>query len=211
MDIFYAATSITLGNGHKTPFSHAPWLEGKKPIDITSHIFAKSNRKNWKIKYALKDDVWINKVDLGADFSMEHLTQFLNLWCLLQDVGLIEDVEDLIVWNLTENGQYSAKRLLTCNSWALPSFRCKNLLGRLGLPQSTKDLLGPRFKIGFERRNAWRKEDGIMVGLALYVRKLQNQCTTSSLTADTSIIFGKELRIGLASPSSNQHNDKVLQ
>jgi hypothetical protein len=126
-------------------------------------------------------------------------------------VGLIEDVEDLIVWNLMENGQYSAKRLMTCNSWAPPSFQCKNLLERLRLPRSTKDLLRPRFKIGFERRNAWRKEDGIIVGLALYVRKLQNQCTTSSLIADTSLIFGKELRIGLASPSSNQHNGKVLQ
>jgi hypothetical protein len=72
MDIFYAVTFIMLGNGHKIPFWHTPWLEGKKPIDITSLIFAKSNRKNWKVKDALKDDAWVNKVDLGADFSMEH-------------------------------------------------------------------------------------------------------------------------------------------
>jgi hypothetical protein len=28
MEIFYASTSITLGNGKKTPFWHAPWLNG---------------------------------------------------------------------------------------------------------------------------------------------------------------------------------------
>jgi hypothetical protein len=57
----------------------------------------------------LKDDAWVGKVALDEDFSMEHLTQFVSLWCLLQEVELIEDDEDAIVWKLTENGQYSAK------------------------------------------------------------------------------------------------------
>jgi hypothetical protein len=48
MDIFYAATSINLGNGHKISFWLAPWLDGKKPIEIAPLIFAKSKRKNWK-------------------------------------------------------------------------------------------------------------------------------------------------------------------
>jgi hypothetical protein len=34
MDLFYASTTITLGNGEKTPFWKAPWLNGLKPIDI---------------------------------------------------------------------------------------------------------------------------------------------------------------------------------
>jgi hypothetical protein len=55
----------------------------------------------------LKDDACVSKVDLGADFSMEHLTQFVNLWCLLHMVDLNE--EDTMTWKLTENGQYSAK------------------------------------------------------------------------------------------------------
>ena len=29
MEFFYAATSITIGNGHKTPFWDAPWLGGR--------------------------------------------------------------------------------------------------------------------------------------------------------------------------------------
>jgi hypothetical protein len=31
MNIFYAATHITIGNGCKTPFWEAPWLQGRKP------------------------------------------------------------------------------------------------------------------------------------------------------------------------------------
>jgi hypothetical protein len=46
MQIFYAATSITIGNGMKTPFWHAPWLNGRSPKDIAPTIFESSKRKN---------------------------------------------------------------------------------------------------------------------------------------------------------------------
>jgi hypothetical protein len=46
MDIFYATTTITLGNGKKTPFWQAPWLHGMKPIEIAPLIFEASKRKN---------------------------------------------------------------------------------------------------------------------------------------------------------------------
>jgi hypothetical protein len=34
MDLFYAATTILVGNGEKTPFWDAPWLHGVKPKDV---------------------------------------------------------------------------------------------------------------------------------------------------------------------------------
>jgi hypothetical protein len=45
MAIFYAATTITVGNGAKTPFWHAPWIDGHAPIDISPLIFESSKRK----------------------------------------------------------------------------------------------------------------------------------------------------------------------
>jgi hypothetical protein len=39
MDLFYGATTIILGNGNKTPFWHAPWLEGRIPKDVAPNIF----------------------------------------------------------------------------------------------------------------------------------------------------------------------------
>jgi hypothetical protein len=50
MDLFYAATTITLGNGEKTPFWGVPWLNGAKPIDISPPIYKISTRKSWNVK-----------------------------------------------------------------------------------------------------------------------------------------------------------------
>jgi hypothetical protein len=39
MDLFYGETTIIFGNGHKTPFWPAPWLEGRIPKDVAPNIF----------------------------------------------------------------------------------------------------------------------------------------------------------------------------
>jgi hypothetical protein len=39
IDIFYAATKINNGNGRKTPFWDAPWLDGRKPKEFAPLIF----------------------------------------------------------------------------------------------------------------------------------------------------------------------------
>jgi hypothetical protein len=91
MDIVYATTSITLRIGHKSPFWHAPWLDGKNHIEIAPLIFPKSKIKIWKLCSTLKDDACVDKGDLDADFALEHLNQFVNLWYLLQEVDLNDE------------------------------------------------------------------------------------------------------------------------
>jgi hypothetical protein len=56
MEIFYATTTITLGNGRKTSFWHAPWLGGMMRKDIAQKIFDICKRKNWKVAQALHED-----------------------------------------------------------------------------------------------------------------------------------------------------------
>jgi hypothetical protein len=107
MEVIFAATTITLGDGRKTPFWHAPWLQGKDPKDIAPKIYKICKRKKWKVAQALHNDEWIRKLADGATISMEHLSQFVQLWALIQNVHLTENVEDDIVWKLTANGQYS--------------------------------------------------------------------------------------------------------
>jgi hypothetical protein len=108
MEIFYATTIITLGNGRKTPFWHAPLLQGEMPKDMAPKIYEICKRKNWKVAQALHEDEWIKKLSVEATISIEHLTQFVQLWALIQNVHLIEDVEDGIRWKLTGNGKYYA-------------------------------------------------------------------------------------------------------
>jgi hypothetical protein len=108
MDIFFAATTITIGNGCKTPFWHAPWLHGKSPKDVASLIFASSKRKNWKVAQAMIDEAWVQKINIEGPVTSNHLLQFMDLWVLINNVQLEVDVEDTIVWKFTESGTYSA-------------------------------------------------------------------------------------------------------
>jgi hypothetical protein len=107
MEIFYAATTISLGNGRKTPFLHAPWLNGLMPEDIAPKMFDICKRKKWSVAQALHEDEWIRKLAIDATTSIDHLTQFVQLWVRIQRVQLRVDVEDDITWKLTGNGQYS--------------------------------------------------------------------------------------------------------
>ena len=45
LEFFYASTTITIGDGAKTPFWDSPWLLGRKPKDTTPLIFEASRRK----------------------------------------------------------------------------------------------------------------------------------------------------------------------
>jgi hypothetical protein len=109
MEIFYAATTITLGNGKKTPFWQAPWLHGRKPTDNAPLIYAVSKRNNWKVSHAMNGEAWINKITLDASFSFDHFSQFVDLWSLLSTINLNSEVEDDITWRLTPSGNYTAQ------------------------------------------------------------------------------------------------------
>jgi hypothetical protein len=92
MDLFYASTTIVVGNGKKTPFWKAPWLNGIKPIDIAPLIYKISTRKNWKVNKAMSNHGWISKINLDAVFTIQHIRQYISLWVKLSEVSLNEDV-----------------------------------------------------------------------------------------------------------------------
>jgi hypothetical protein len=73
MEIFYSATTLTLGNGRKTPFWHAPWHQGARPKDIAPTIYEICKRKNRKVAQALHDGEWIRKLSAEAtDTSLTY-------------------------------------------------------------------------------------------------------------------------------------------
>ena len=91
------------------PFWHAPWLQGRKPKDIAPLIFDVSIGKSSKVAQATQNNAWIHKIKLGNGFTVEHLRQCVELWALIQNVELCEEMDDDISWKLTANGEYSAK------------------------------------------------------------------------------------------------------
>jgi hypothetical protein len=82
---------------------------GGKPIDFAPLIYALSKRKNWKVSQAMDEDAWVEKIDLGCPFTMEHFSQYVELWSLIANVHLDQETEDDITWRLTLNGEYSSK------------------------------------------------------------------------------------------------------
>lgn len=50
LDLFYAYTTITIGNGVKTPFRDAPWVHDWKPKEIAPLIYEASTRNIGRIR-----------------------------------------------------------------------------------------------------------------------------------------------------------------
>ena len=73
-DLFYAATTIYVGDGRLARIRLSPWLDGMKPKDIAPLIFYASTRKNWRVREALKGNAWIFKIKQGTTISVNHIS-----------------------------------------------------------------------------------------------------------------------------------------
>lgn len=71
--LYYASTTITVGNGAQTPFWESHRVQNRKPTNIAPLIYEASTRKNWKVREALKDGAWIFKIKIASNFSIAHL------------------------------------------------------------------------------------------------------------------------------------------
>ena len=80
MDLFYASTTITIGNGCIAPFWDSPWLNGRRPRDISPLIFEASSRKIWNVKQAMHHNAWISKIRMDTNLTIPHLYEFVLLW-----------------------------------------------------------------------------------------------------------------------------------
>ena len=95
LDLFNAATRVTIGNGAKASFWSSSWLNGTPPKDLAPLIFKASKRMNWTVQDALADNNWITDIAVDA-FTADHMEQYVCLWELLSDIQLHPDIEDSI-------------------------------------------------------------------------------------------------------------------
>jgi hypothetical protein len=108
MELFYAATTILIGDGGIAKFWHTPWLEGRKPKDIAPSIFAISKRKNFTVNKGMQQKIWIFKIKTNEGITLQHLTEFVDLWVRFSEVHLVEGTADDITWKLSNSGSYTA-------------------------------------------------------------------------------------------------------
>lgn len=70
LDLFYASSTIIVGDGARTPFWDSPWVQDRKPKDIAPLIYAASTRKNRKVREVLKDEAWVLKIKLSGQLLL---------------------------------------------------------------------------------------------------------------------------------------------
>jgi hypothetical protein len=138
MNLFYAATTITLGNGEIAPFWESPWLNGRKPKDIAPLIFDISSRKKWSVKQALQNNAWISKIKMDANLTTQHIREYIELWVALREVHLHEDTQDTIVWNLTTNGEYTSASAYKAQFFGAISSNMNKLVWKAWAPPKIK-------------------------------------------------------------------------
>ena len=137
-NLFYASTTIMVGDGNLTSFWEAPWLGGLKPRDIAPQIFAVSKTKKWCIKKALENNAWVHKITLDENFSHDHLTQFVDIWIQLLDVQLEDNLEDTIAWNLMPSGEYPAASAYKAQFFGAEATSMKSLVWKVWAPPKVK-------------------------------------------------------------------------
>ena len=106
---------------------------GPKPKDIAPLIYEASKRKNWKVRETLKGNAWILKIKHDTAISVNHISEFFNLWMLVHDFHLDEQAEDDIIWkHATASTAYKAQFLgltlspmdhMVWKAWAPPKVK----------------------------------------------------------------------------------------
>jgi hypothetical protein len=141
----------------------------------------------------------IAKEELGEDFSLEHLNQFVSLWCLLQEVFLDEEMDDQITWKLTENGQYLANLTYDLQFLGSTYLSMYKSVWKAWAPPKYKSFAWTALQNRIWMAEHFKKRGGKIVGLAFYASNLLNRCTISSSIASTPYVFGTK-RNKLVSP-----------
>jgi hypothetical protein len=63
MDLFMAATNVTVGNGNTASFWQSSWLQGVAPVALCPSLFKHSKKKNRSVNEAMTESKWIQDVD----------------------------------------------------------------------------------------------------------------------------------------------------
>jgi hypothetical protein len=61
-ELFYASTTVTVGDGKMAPFWTSCWINGNMAKSIAPLLYAKSRRKKITVHQALKNEKWIDHI-----------------------------------------------------------------------------------------------------------------------------------------------------
>ena len=94
--LFEAAITTEVGNGANTKFWTDRWLQGSSIKLLAPNLFATVPKRRVKkriVQEALMDNQWVH--DIQGHHSVEVLSEFLDIWDLVQETLLLPEVEDV--------------------------------------------------------------------------------------------------------------------
>jgi hypothetical protein len=103
-DLFHACTTIQVGNDTRTKFWHDRWIDGQALKALAPTLFKLAWGKNTLVAEAYNNNRWMR--GLRHITTMEEVSQFANLWKLLNQITLTE-LPDSITWQRSPTGHYS--------------------------------------------------------------------------------------------------------
>lgn len=62
-ELFYAATTITIGDGSTASFWHSPWIDGQKPKNIALGIFVLSKHTSSCTPKVFPKNEWVRHIN----------------------------------------------------------------------------------------------------------------------------------------------------
>ena len=109
LDLFAAATTVTLGDGSTASFWYSNWI-GSSPLRLRfPELFTASRRKGRTVAAALDGNRWV--LDLSHIAATPLIRSFVTLWREIQraEIHLQEGTRDTICWSLTDSQCYTAR------------------------------------------------------------------------------------------------------
>jgi hypothetical protein len=77
-ELFYASTTVRIGDGKTAPFWSSNWINGTRPKTLAPLLYEKTRRKKITVHQALTHHKWIDHI--YPPTSQEEVTQYVRLW-----------------------------------------------------------------------------------------------------------------------------------
>lgn len=104
--LFFASTTMVVGDGHSAKFCEDRWIGGRSVGEITPLLacIPKRRRKLRTVAEGAHAHAWAR--DIHGTISLDEIGQYLMLWLELESFNL-SDQPDAITWKWSADGTYS--------------------------------------------------------------------------------------------------------
>nr|ABA94305.1 retrotransposon protein, putative, LINE subclass [Oryza sativa Japonica Group] len=139
-DITGGKCKITVGDGNMTRFWDSAWIDGRRPKDLMPLVYAISKNRKKSLHQGKEDDAWVHDLifDAGSTITVNLVEQLVRLWEAVQNVQLVSEEPDQIVWKFTGNGHYTASSAYHAQCLGAPSTNLNSLIWKAWAPGKCK-------------------------------------------------------------------------